>query len=98
MSNTKQYGAAGHTTYNVAGGTNTTAEAQRKYPEEHSLVEIVFMDDTTESFMINAGINITAYLNQTLHDTGALVLRNERESMVIPRERLKAFKLTKVTS
>lgn len=97
MAITKQYGGLNPPTYNVSTNT-TTAEAQSKYPEEYSLVEIVFVDDTTKSFMINAGVNITAHLNQKLHETGALVLRNERESMVIPRERLKAFKLTKITS
>lgn len=69
----------------------------KAYPVEHSIVEITFIDDTTTAFMVNTGPTIADYLNQKLHDTGALVLRNERDSMVIPRERLKAFTIRKVT-
>jgi hypothetical protein len=71
--------------------------AHKEYPAEYSIVEVTFIDDTTVSFMINAGPQISDYLSQKLHETGALVLRNERDSLVVPRERLKAFALRKVT-
>lgn len=70
--------------------------ARREYPKEYSVVEVVFIDGTTVSFMINAGPSLASYLSDTLQEKGALVLRNENDAMVVPRERLHSFSLRKI--
>jgi hypothetical protein len=70
---------------------------RKEYPKEYSIVEVVFVDGTTAAFMINAGPSLAAYLTETLQEKGALVLRNETDAMVVPRERLHSFSLRKTT-
>lgn len=72
--------------------------ANKKYPEEHSIVEVVYVDGTTVNFMVNAGPSLSEWLAGRLKDTGVLVLRNEVDSLVIPREQLRSFHMRKVTN
>ena len=74
------------------------AATNKKYPEEHSIVEVVYVDGTTANFMINAGPSLADWLAARLKETGSLVLRNEVDSLVIPREQLRSFHMRKVTS
>ena len=71
--------------------------SKREYPPEYSIVEITFIDGTNTAFMINASPTITTYLGKSLADTGLLTLRNGTDSMVIPREQLRAFALRAIT-
>ena len=69
----------------------------RKYPEEYSLVEIVYVDGTTTSFMLSAGKSIAKYLRDELRDHQSLTLRNDTDVMVVTREQLRSFTLRQVT-
>lgn len=71
--------------------------ANKQYPKEYSIVEVVYVDGTTASFMVNAGPSLSAYLATGLKDTGSLILRNEVDALVIPREQLRSFHMRKVT-
>ena len=68
-----------------------------EYPVEYSLVEIVYVDGTTSSFMVKASPNIAKYLRDELKDMQALTLRNDTDVMVITREQLRSFTLRKLT-
>lgn len=69
----------------------------RNYPVEYSLVEIVYVDGTTTSFMLKAGLGIAKYLQDDLKEQQALMLRNDTDVMVITREQLRSFTLRAMT-
>lgn len=69
----------------------------RKYPEEYSIVEIVFVDGTKTEFMVNAGKGIAGYLRDELRDHQSLTLRNDTDVMIITREQLRSFTLRQIT-
>lgn len=72
-------------------------ESGSKYPVEYSLVEIVYVDGTTASFIVNASPNIANYLRHDLKEQQALMLRNDTDVMVITREQLRSFTLRTMT-
>lgn len=71
--------------------------AKKQYPKKYSIVEVVYVDGTTVSFMVNAGPSLSAYLATGLKETGSLILRNEVDALVIPREQLRSFHMREVT-
>lgn len=73
------------------------AATNKKYPEEHSIVEVVYVDGTTVNFMVNAGPSLSDWLASKLKETNSLVLRNDVDALVIPREQLRSFHMRKVT-
>lgn len=72
-------------------------ESGSKYPVEYSLVEIVYVDGTTSSFVVKASPNIARYLQDDLREQQALLLRNDTDVMVITREQLRSFTLRVMT-
>ena len=72
-------------------------ESGSKYPVEYSLVEIVYVDGTTASFIVNASPNIARYLQADLREEQALLLRNDTDVMVITREQLRSFTMRAMT-
>lgn len=67
------------------------------YPTQYSLVEIVYVDGTTTTFMINAGFGIAKYLRDELNDKQSLTLRNDTDVMIVTREQLRSFTLRQIT-
>ena len=72
-------------------------EADRKYPVEYSLVEIAYVDGTTTSFIVKAGLGIAKYLRDELRDHNCLTLRNDTDVLVVVREQLRSFTLRAMT-
>lgn len=70
---------------------------KKEYPAEYSLVEIVYIDGTTTSFIVKASTNIAKYLRDELRDTQALTLRNDTDVLVVVREQLRSFTLRAMT-
>ena len=68
-----------------------------EYPVEYSLVEIVYVDGTTTSFVVKAGLGLGRYLADELKDKQALTLRNDTDVMVITREQLRSFTMRAMT-
>ena len=73
------------------------AATNKQYPKEYSIVEVVYVDGTTVNFMVAAGPTLSDWLAARLKETGSLVLRNEVDALVIPREQLRSFHMRKVT-
>ena len=69
-----------------------------KYPVEYSIVDIVYVDGTTSSFMVKAGPGIAKFLTQELRDSLSLTLRNDTDTLVVLREQLRSFSMRLVTS
>lgn len=67
------------------------------YPIVYTLVEITFVDGTTQAFTISASPAISQYLTTQLKDTGALTLRNGNDTLVVVREQLRCFVLREIT-
>jgi hypothetical protein len=68
-----------------------------KYPNEYSIVEIVFVDGTTMEFMVNAGKGIAQHLCTALRDFGSMTLFNDSDVLVVTREQLRCFTLRDIT-
>jgi hypothetical protein len=68
------------------------------YPVEYSLVEITYVDGTTTSFMVKAGLGLAKYLREELRDALALTLRNDTDTLVVMREQLRCFHMRAVTT
>ena len=64
---------------------------------DYSMVEITYVDGTVVPFMLSAGTGIAGYLRDQLRDTHALLLRNETDVLVVPREQLRCFMLRAMT-
>jgi hypothetical protein len=68
-----------------------------EYPVEYSLAEIVYVDGTTTSFIVKAGVGIARYLAEDLRDKQAITLRNDTDVLIIPREQLRSFIMRAMT-
>lgn len=68
------------------------------YADEYSLVEIVYDDGTTTTFMMKASSKIAKYLGDELLERQCLVLRNDTDALVVPRERIRSLAIRTVTS
>jgi hypothetical protein len=69
-----------------------------EYPTEYSLAEIVYVDGTTTTFTVKAGVGIAKYLAEELRDKQALTLRNDTDVLLIPREHLRSFTMRRLTT
>ena len=68
-----------------------------EYPVEYSLAEIVYVDGTTTSFIVKAGVGIARYLAEELRDKQAITLRNDTDVLIIPREQLRSLTMRAMT-
>jgi hypothetical protein len=75
----------------------TKPQHNKQYPVEYSLVELVYVDGTTTSFMVKAGLGIAKYLRDELRDHQSLTLRNDTDVLVVVREQLRSFTLRAMT-
>lgn len=75
----------------------TKPQRNKQYPVEYCLVEIIYVDGTTASFMINAGVGLGRYLAEELRDKQAITLRNDTDVLIIPREQLRSFTMRQIT-
>lgn len=71
--------------------------AQKEYPVESSLVELVYVDGTKSEFIMKAGAEIAKYLRDELRDHSCLTLRNDTDIIVVMREQLRSFALRQIT-
>ena len=76
---------------------HSAATTHPNYPTQYSLVEIVYVDGSTATFTINAGLTIGKYLRDELNDKQSLTLRNDTDVMIITREQLRSFTLRQIT-
>lgn len=71
--------------------------AQKEYPVEYSLVELVYVDGTKSEFIMKAGVGIAKYLRDELRDHSCLTLRNDTDIIVVMREQLRSFAMRQIT-
>ena len=58
-----------------------------------SIVEVVMNDGEVVEFEITAGHTVAGYLTRKMGETGSLSLWNDDESLVIPAENIRTFKI-----
>ena len=68
-----------------------------EYPTEYSIAEIVYVDGTTTTFTVKAGLGLARYLAEELRDKQAITLRNDTDVLLIPREHLRSFTMRAMT-
>lgn len=73
------------------------SKPNKNYPVEYSLVELVYVDGTTASFMVKAGPRIANHLRHELNEQQALMLRNDTDVLIVPREQLRSFTMRAMT-
>ena len=80
-----------------ASNMATSKPNRPEYPTEYSLVELVYVDGTTSSFIVKAGLGIGRHLAEELRDKQALTLRNDTDVLVVVREQLRSFTMRAIT-
>jgi len=66
--------------------------------DEYCLVEIIYIDNSTATFMLNAGIGLAKYLQTELEQRGSVLLRNNTDAMVIVKDQLRSLTMRTVTN
>lgn len=65
----------------------------KKFPQTHSIVEVVFNDGAVKSYVISAGPSIGSYLAREAGESGILSLFNADESYAIPLNNVREWKI-----
>ena len=81
----------------TVSGSSTKSKHRNHYPDEYSLVEIVYVDGTNAAFTVSAGLGIANYLRDELRDHHCLTLRNDTDVMIVTREQLRSFTMRRLT-
>jgi hypothetical protein len=61
-------------------------------------VGTIYIDNSTATFMLNAGIGLAKYLQTELEQRGSVLLRNNTDAMVIVKDQLRSLTMRTVTN
>lgn len=64
-----------------------------KFPQTHSIVQVIFNDGEVKEYVISAGPSIGGYLAREAGETGILNLYNADESYAVPLANIREWKI-----
>ena len=72
-------------------------EFDTPHPPAYSIAQIVFMDGTTQEFMVKASPSVVPHLVKEMGATGYLTLWNNTDTLCIRADQVKHFGMREVT-